>query len=174
MIITDDLAQALDEFLDKLAASDTGIAWTLKDQFKDQLRQNRADFVLVRLDETQHWNQDVLKGAKAYGVYLLDRAERTYCCELTPSYCLYPLYHYADSEDESVLDVVDSEPMDRDPVYMHCSGIDAMIAAHEKKPGPHVYITPGKLEVLEVADLEENYDKLVEATIENYNSNHCL
>jgi hypothetical protein len=49
-------------------------------------------FKSVRIDETMCWNTDFVAGlgpgAKVIGTYVYDETERTYCCEIMPSYWL--------------------------------------------------------------------------------------
>lgn len=170
MIITDELAEDLEKFLNQ-HADGAGKAWGI--DLHDQIKQNKAKLVAVRLDETHFWNEDLLQGARAFGVYLIDLNECTYCCEITPSYTLYPMYHYTDSEDESVCETVTLEPMGSEVTYMHCSGIDALLEAHARKAGPWVYTWPGK-PISEEMDLEEDYDAFIRAEIESCIGNRPL
>jgi hypothetical protein len=50
-------------------------------------------FKIVVLDETEYWREEIVaKAGKIYGAYLFDANRHVNCCELTPSYELYPLY----------------------------------------------------------------------------------
>ena len=44
-------------------------------------------FAVIKIDETEHWREDIQKQAdKIFGVYLVDLTEPTHCCELSVSY----------------------------------------------------------------------------------------
>ena len=60
------------------------------------------DFVLIRLNETEHWNlPEKLKNeiGEIYTVHLFNRTSHTHCCEITPSYELNRLYTSFDWKD---------------------------------------------------------------------------
>jgi hypothetical protein len=168
MIITDELAEKLQEAFGETPGLDD-----LHRELADQVKQNKARFILLRLDETHDWTLD-LGGARAFGVYLVDLSEKTFCCELTPSYTLYPLYHYTDSENEKLREAVSEEPMDSQITYMHCMGIDALMQVYPATRND-LYVMPGHDKPIDtVHALAESYDKLVEETAENYRANHVL
>jgi len=52
----------------------------------------KPEFRYVRIDETKFWNEKLLAelgiGTKIIATYIFDASERTFCCELTPSYHL--------------------------------------------------------------------------------------
>lgn len=52
----------------------------------------KPQWAIIRIDETEFWNKDFLKklgeNIVMKGVYIYDKTERTYCCEITPSYFL--------------------------------------------------------------------------------------
>lgn len=93
------------------------------------------DFYVIALDETRNWNLEGLDPAvlTVEAVYLFDRNQHTYLCEITPSYCLYHVEDravYADNTPDEVIDRVDglimaesSEP----ETYYHVSDIDKLI-----------------------------------------------
>jgi len=180
MIISDTLAHDLLQLLQQPEAESDGAklldAYKVKElaeELADQIKQNKARFILLRLDETHDWTLD-LKGAHAFGVYLVDLSEKTFCCEVTPSYTLYPLYHYTDSEDEALREEVSEEPMSDDVQYRHCAGIDAMIGAYPATKND-LYVGPGhENPINNVHALAESYDNLVEDTAEHYRANHVL
>lgn len=180
MIITDTLAHDLLDLLNQPEAESDGAklldaykAKELAEELADQVKQNNARFILIRIDETRYWTLD-LKGARAFGVYLVDISEQTHCCELTPSYTLYPLYHYTDSEDDHLQEQVSEEPMSDDVMYRHCAGIDDLIQAYPATKND-LYVVPGHDKpITGVDDLAESYDKLVEETAEIYRANWHL
>lgn len=45
---------------------------------------------VCKMDETDYWTEEMQRECgKIYGVYLYDETEYTYCCSLTPAYCLW-------------------------------------------------------------------------------------
>jgi hypothetical protein len=98
---------------------------------------HKVHWKLVAIDETQHWNKEFLARlgvAKVMAVYLFNALSATHCCELTPSYELWPV--------ESHPDVILSDEMDEDfreadngckeITYMHCSRIQRL---EQERPG---------------------------------------
>ena len=62
-------------------------------------------FKILKIDDTQDWSKDITdKLGRMYGVHLVDVLERTYLCELTPSYAAYFLYTTYDGYIEDELD----------------------------------------------------------------------
>ena len=94
------------------------------------------DIVAVALNETRHYLID--PADKPYidrilGVYILDRSERTHCCEITPSYSLEHVYDTVVASFDCPDDI--RERLDEryahlggDDIYVHCSVIDALPA----------------------------------------------
>lgn len=82
----------------------------------------------VALDETRYYSiaeadKPLIKAIKS--VYIYNRDERTFCCEITPSHYLEYLYTYVEYADEPSDEVQDHitttycyEPTD--DFYMHC------------------------------------------------------
>ena len=93
----------------------------------------------VALDETRYYNlaeadKRLIKAIKS--VYIYDRDERTFCCEITPSYWLEYLYTFVectDDADDDTRDRLDEtychEPTDG--CYMHCSAVERMTEAKD-------------------------------------------
>jgi hypothetical protein len=101
----------------------------------------KPKFCSVRINETEHfkdWSEKYTFGGKIYGVYIYDANEQTYCCEMTPSYCLYPigytlewdvmdLEEMAANSGISTDDLEDVENMaDKNVTYIHCGSIDRL------------------------------------------------
>ena len=99
------------------------------------------DAYVVSFSEIDHYS--IRKEDRPYiqdirGVYLLNRNERTFCCEMTPSYWLIHLYDElifpADVDlDESRKDALDEEygHCGGENIYVHCHSIDAIIARQQ-------------------------------------------
>ncbi len=88
----------------------------------------------VKIDETQHWREDIAKKAGSIlGIYLYDDSVEVNCCEITPSYELYFVQSEftEHDEDESKREVLFDEILEGDSgtelvKYMHCSAIRRM------------------------------------------------
>jgi hypothetical protein len=134
-------------------------------------------FKSVKINGTQHWDVEFLKKygiSEIWDVYIYDETTATYCCELTPSYALYPVDSFpvfkSDDVDEDVREEV-YEQLDEarfaDPEhvhYHHCSGIDS--------------ISDDNKHLQDISDVdkdewdtEEEYNKLCESVCGEYSSN---
>lgn len=92
----------------------------------------KTKFRVVELDESDGWNEDILKavGGKITTVYLYDEGIKTHCCELTPSYYLIPLYHLTpnfpledNNEDREHSRMEVDGYIEMKPIYVHCGNI---------------------------------------------------
>lgn len=133
-------------------------------ELRDLVKQASAKFIVVRLNETHKWAVSPRTPATIHGVYLVDTNEVTHCCELTPSYYLRHLYNTCVSDDKAFVEEVEtySTPDDQN-IYVHCHVIDAMKA-------PDVYVA----KPMEENELEDSYDRLIEAYLEHFRGNHAL
>lgn len=121
-----------------------------------------AKLRLVLIDETRDWNEDIAKACgKIMRPYLYDANQHTYCCEVTPSYTLYPLPSIAENEisDEVYDDVMEGDNENPDVVYMHVSDVDKMetkkaVFSHHLDGGLRYYNSEGKKyrEIIEAAE----------------------
>jgi hypothetical protein len=94
------------------------------------------DAWIVSLDETQYYSiaeEDKPFIEKIIQIYLFDRNERTYCCELTPSYYLDPVYADVYVKEGTPDDIRDAlyekycfEPSEGS--YYHCGAIEGIPA----------------------------------------------
>ena len=67
----------------------------------------QPDFKIVHLDQTGNWLESIrnqLKGGKVWAIYLFDKNQVTYCCELTPSYALHFIRDEGEMGDGSEID----------------------------------------------------------------------
>lgn len=98
----------------------------------------KPDFWLVALDETPYWMlpADIMQHIERIeAVFVFDRNEATYLCEMTPSYCLYLVEHRPvfkdDDLDERIkergYDTIQGAFIDDDIDYMHCHAMDQLI-----------------------------------------------
>lgn len=92
-------------------------------------------FKYVKINETQYWNKDLLakfgEGTKVVSTYAYDDNERTFCCELTPSFWLeylgndiVPGRDLSEEEYEEVHTLM-LENHD-DGHYRHCSAVSSL------------------------------------------------
>ena len=110
------------------------------------------------------------------GVYLFDRNQRTFCCEMTPSYWLIHLYDEViltpeadEALNESEKDAIyqEYEYCGGDDIYVHCHTIDGMIS-HSKPNAVHHYGGTN------VSFNDSDYDEQMEGLREHFSCNHCL
>ena len=93
----------------------------------------------VRVDETGHCGEEFVArcGGKVFQVYLFDANEVTYCCEVTPSYALYPIavvageYPESDEAQQVLFEELLEAGHGAEMAYMHCSMIDRLDAEHK-------------------------------------------
>lgn len=128
----------------------------------------------VKIDESRFCSPDFLErcGGGVFQVYLVNLAEVTYCCEITPSYCLIPVdlvaKEYPDEDVpggeerrnalyEELLEVNNQA----DVQYMHCSDFDRTVPAEDRHD-----LTPR----LDLEDLEDG-DTGEDVARENYQGN---
>jgi hypothetical protein len=109
------------------------------------------------------------------GVYLFDSNQRTFCCEMTPSYWLIHLYDEvvltpeADELDEFEKDAIYQkyEYCGGEDIYVHCHTIDAMIEANKPFSVHHYGRT-------NVSYDKSEYEAQLEGLREYFCCNHCL
>lgn len=88
-----------------------------------------AHFKIVVLNETNYWSEEMQAkaGGAIFRAYLYDATRIVHCCEITPSYELFPLYTTPWRDDEN--GSVDEEirlAEDNDVRYVHCHSINAL------------------------------------------------
>jgi len=123
---------------------------------------------LILLDETKGWRDDIKEACgKIFTPYMYDENQHTYCCEVTPSYTLYPLPSFAENEisDEMQENLMDGDNENREPIYMHVSTVNAMTTkvanfSHRLDGGLRYVASEGK-----------KYKQIIEAAEEYFNSN---
>jgi len=88
----------------------------------------KSDIRVIAIDETRHWDraiQSVCGTIKT--VYMYDSSVQTYCCEITPSYELTPLYYVIENEvSDETYDLVNENLGSEEPIYMHCRVVDEL------------------------------------------------
>jgi hypothetical protein len=94
----------------------------------------KTHFKIVVIDETHHWIDDIQKRAGAvWHAYLFDSLRHVHCCEITPSYELWPIYATAwnrtenDELDEELEEIIRLNTSG-DVEYHHVGRIDALPA----------------------------------------------
>jgi len=103
----------------------------------------KSDFKIIAIDTTKHWNlAEYPEISKIWEVNYSNFLERTFCAEITPSYCLTPIvFHveYTPEFDEKLrgpdsiawdvelrLEVIETmvrSNLDRDVSYYHCNSV---------------------------------------------------
>lgn len=80
----------------------------------------------VMIDETEYWSEEIQKAAgKVYQYYIFNPAEVTYCCEITPSYTLIPVYFETENRiDEDTFHEMVCANLPSPDFYMHCREVD--------------------------------------------------
>jgi len=100
----------------------------------DEIRTIKPDFKNVRINETHHYPKHIQeKFGNIYSTHLFDKNEHTYCCSLTPSYCLHYLgtvVEFKNDDDHNDDDLVNlRDELETDPNYelinyYNCNVID--------------------------------------------------
>lgn len=93
-------------------------------------------FFLVRFDETEYLSADIdPEYGRLFTAYCYDPDEVTYCCEVSPSYYLMPVYSYFSAartdNDELRIEIEDTISRLNEPCYVHCSRVDKMTEVHK-------------------------------------------
>lgn len=106
-----------------------------------------SKFIAIELDQTQYWTEEATQYCdKIMTVYYYNASQHTYCCEITPSYWLTPVYSYPifkkeiydlpDKEFEKIEDKVKSILMqgdaDNEGGYYHVHDINSVEDKHKK------------------------------------------
>lgn len=91
----------------------------------------KVHWKLVALNETRSWDKEFLAQlgiTKVMSVYLFNTLSVTHCCEITPSYELWPIESYPNvtlsDEQYDVFNEADRGCME--VAYMHCSAMDRL------------------------------------------------
>lgn len=125
----------------------------------------KPHFKIVVRNETMYWSEEIQKkaGGAIYRAYLFDANRHVHCCELTPSYELFPLYTTAalDDEEGSVEEEIRCAE-DNDVIYIHCRVLDHTPSAKFHDCGEWT------------ADEDETYDELRERVEEQYRCNVAI
>lgn len=137
----------------------------------------KPKFYSIRIDETEYfkdWLKKYSFNGKIYGIYIYDANEQTYCCEMTPSYCLYPVGYHLEWDEMTIEemaaksgipeDEIDDleNSIDGDVTYIHCGSIDRLPET-EKVLKCDYNLYPD--------EWEETYRYLLDHTEENYRGN---
>jgi hypothetical protein len=79
----------------------------------------------ITVDETKYWNQSILDkigDGRIKAVYLFNPEEKTYCCEITPSYYLTFAGYYVTKEvDEETFELI--QTTSGEDHYRYCHSI---------------------------------------------------
>lgn len=102
----------------------------------------KPSYALVLMDETKYYHMregDERYIKQIFQTYLYDQNEYTYCCELTPSHWLEPVYTsivFADDTPDDIRDELDSLYCyeGKEGYYMHVSAVKGYVG---RNPGNH-------------------------------------
>lgn len=105
----------------------------------------KPNFCLVALDETRHYNlgDDAKHIKQILNTYVYDQHEYTYCCEITPSHYLEPVYTaivFADDISDDLRDELQDRygyEQSSEGFYMHVRSVRSYVAKHTDRH--HVY-----------------------------------
>jgi hypothetical protein len=101
----------------------------------------KPDIYAITFNETQYYNfkpgdKELIKSVNQ--VYVLNRSEYTYLCEITPSYFLEPVYTWvevvdglSDEERERLQEAYEHETSE--PTYVHVRVVEAIIKDHPER-----------------------------------------
>jgi len=89
------------------------------------------EICIAYIDESEHITDPELlaRTGRWWGVYLYNRKEATYCCEVTPSYWLELVGYYVEREiddvtQEELLDILAQDMQESAGHYYHCHHVD--------------------------------------------------
>jgi len=111
------------------------------------MKKPKPELVIVKIQSTRDWDQEFVKKSQIkeiWDVYLYDQNERTFCCELTPSYCLNYMDTHAyfadgisdEDRDEAEESIMESTAWNDRVSYYHCSAIDSLPEEHKDRNNP--------------------------------------
>lgn len=127
----------------------------------------KPDWYCVAIDETAHWNlddEDRPYIEKMMGLYIYDRNEHTYCCELTPSYYLRFIggsIWYTDAVTDEIKDRISDKYADSlysgDDCYMWVAHVEAMAEEYKDHYGEFNEESYAELTPVEMEDAVREY-----------------
>ena len=141
--------------------------------------EHKPKFYAIRINETEYfkdWLEKYTYGGKIYGVYIYDANEHTYCCEVTPSYCLYPVgyaleWDSMDLEEMAAKSGISTDELeeientiDENVTYIHCGSIDRL-------PDTDKVLQCDYSLESNSSDWDETYRYLLDKTEEHYRGN---
>lgn len=137
-----------------------------------------ACFVALEPTDDYHFTEEERRHVKAvYDIFLYNRNEHTYCCELTPSYWLYYVdtqILFQDGAPDSARAAITGKYTlgPGDSCYVHVRAIDAIAAnSGSNKSGMRRHLVHGATGI-PYADL--SYDEQIEDLIEQARGNPPL
>lgn len=133
--------------------------------YKD-MGQAENDFVAVAVNETPYYEfgkEDASLIERVYTVYVFNRSEHTYCCQLTPSYFLEPAYTELILTD---YDVSEEKKEELDEKYCMVSWEDAHYA-NVYSIERYIKDNPSLVDVY-------GYAEDIESVLDYYSGNHLF
>lgn len=131
-------------------------------------------FKIVVMDETEYWSADFKERAgKIFRAYLFDSTRHVHCCEVTPSYELYPLYSTplkGDDDEGNFSAEINTEEAKNgfDVRYYHVRVIDGMPEDHIHDLGVETVMPESYQELLDfyLEDAQANVKIQIPASAE--------
>ena len=93
----------------------------------------KPEYRVFAIDDTEYWNlPDLPETSKILSVYLYNKSENSYCCEIMASYECHKIYSILDDESieadqyEMLVGMIDYNDNVGDISYYHCSNVDKL------------------------------------------------
>lgn len=100
----------------------------------NELSNSGNKFVVVTIDETSNWRNDIAaKAEKIEAVYLVNLKEPTHCCELAVSYYatfLRNYFHNRDAWDDDQITDLERDNGGEDGMYLQGSSVLNIVKRH--------------------------------------------
>lgn len=134
---------------------------TLKD------REIRPEFVLVHINETKDWSEDVQqKFGEIWCTYMYDKNEVTNLCSFEVNYWLIPIQYDSPNITEELWDeLIDLQADYMDAIYARVRYIDSIDEEHKDNDWSR------HCDLADYEDSEDGYDELINDLIEAYEAN---
>lgn len=135
----------------------------------DPNRDVPPDWHIIKIDERQHWRDDLRAKTKAiYSVFAFDASSHTHLCEATPSYALWwiaydaePVDGLSDEDQVALFEAVEGSAQDQAVDYMHVSRVDLL---RKERPDCVRKVT------VDACDEDDDDRKAVDEIMEGWNT----
>jgi hypothetical protein len=156
--------------------------WQNPETILDELNIQASDLYLIRLDETEYWNEEFIEKyntGKIYGIYLVDMNNLTNVAELRPSVWCEFLKNEVENQDSPLLTEKNQEDSlhlfernsgGQDGKYIHASDIKNIIAngvdAIKKE-------YDFKLSAMDYDCWQHEFENAMDSILSNYSDFNC-